>query len=221
MPNSSKAQPLALIVGAIVIAGGLAVYLSRESAAPNPNAGVGATAAVSTTGASTGRVRGAADAKITLIEYGDYQCPTCGHYHPILAELLKRYEGSLKLEYHHVPLIQIHPNAMGAALAAESASDQGKFWEMHDMLYEHQNDWAPSPNAEALFLQYALQLGLDSNQFMQSLKNPATRDRVLADVTRGSAFVQGTPTFILNGDLLTDLPDLKAFSELIERHLAK
>ena len=218
MPKTSSLKPLVLIVAGIAVAAGIAVYLSGGSSPVSDAAATGTkTAPIASSG---GRVRGAADAKITLIEYGDYQCPTCGHYHPILMELLRRYEGQLKLEYHHFPLIQIHPNAMAAAISAEAAADQGKFWEMHDLLFEHQDAWSRTPNADALFLQYALQIGLDSNRFQQAMKDPATRDRVLADVTRGNAFVQGTPTFILNGEFIASLPDLKAFSEMIDRHLA-
>ena len=219
MPKTSKTKPLLLIVSAIVVAGGIALYMSKQETAAeaeNKAQNNGPTAAAPAGG---GRVRGPADAPVTLLEYGDYQCPTCGTYHPITTELLARYQGKLKLEYHHFPLIQIHPNAMNAALAAESAGDQGKFWEMHDLLFEHQNEWSMSPNAEAIFLQYALQLGLDSNRFMQAMKSPETRDRILADVTRGNAIVQGTPTFVINGQVLPNLPDLEGLSDLIASQL--
>jgi protein-disulfide isomerase len=219
MPQTSTTKPLALIVGAIVIAAGIAVYLSRDASSTEtqPSGAVATSAPIASTGG--GRIRGAADAKVTIVEYGDFQCPTCAQYHPIMTELLRRYDGQLKLEFHHFPLIQIHPNAMGAAVAAEAAGDQGKFWEMHDLLFEHQTQWSSNPNAQTLFLQYALQLGLDSNRFQQSTKDPATQDRVLADVTKGSAIVQGTPTFIVNGELITNLPNLQQFSELVERRL--
>jgi len=203
-----------LIIAAVAVAGGIALYLSRQG---TPAAIADGEKVASAQG--SGRIRGAADAPITLVEYGDYQCPTCRLYHPIITELLSRYQGKLKLEYHHFPLIQIHPNAMAAAQAAEAAGDQGKFWEMHDLLYSSQSDWSPSPNAEALFLQFAIQLGLDSNAFMQSMRSPATRDRVLADVTRGSPIVQGTPTFVLNGELIRDLPGLEGLVDRIERLL--
>jgi len=213
MPNT-KTTPIILIVAAVAVASGIALYLSRQGTAAGGNGAGDAKVAL-----GDGKVRGASDAPITLVEYGDYQCPTCGAYHPIIQELLSRYNGKLKLEYHHFPLIQIHPNAMAAAIAAESAGEQGKFWEMHDMLYQHQQEWSPSPNAETNFVQYALQIGLDSNRFMQSMKSPATRDRVLADVTKGSAVVQGTPTFILNGELLHDLPGLQGLVDRINRLL--
>jgi protein-disulfide isomerase len=213
MPNT-KTTPIILIVAAVAVASGIALYLSRQGTAAGGNGAGDAKVAL-----GDGKVRGATDAPITLVEYGDYQCPTCGAYHPIIQELLSRYNGKLKLEYHHFPLIQIHPNAMAAAIAAESAGEQGKFWEMHDMLYQHQQEWSPSPNAETNFVQYALQIGLDSNRFMQAMKSPAARDRVLADVTMGSAVVQGTPTFILNGELLHDLPGLEGLVDRINRLL--
>lgn len=218
MPKNSKTTPLIIIVLAVVAAGGIALYLSRQGSTAEATNGPAAQPVAQSGG---GRIRGAADAPVTLVEYGDYQCPTCGHYHPIIMELLSRYQGKLKLEYHHFPLISIHPNAMGAALAAESAGEQGKYWEMHDLLYEHQQEWSPSPNAETLFVQYALQLGLDANRFMQSMRSPEARDRILADVTRGNSIVkEGTPTFLINGQPVGGLPGLEGLQEKIDGQLA-
>jgi protein-disulfide isomerase len=215
---NSKAAPLVVIISAVLVAGGIAIFMSRQGSSASE-----ASAGSSAAGQST-RVRGAADAKITLVEYGDYQCPTCGQYHPILQELLNRYPGKVKLEYHHFPLVQVHSNAMQAALAAEAAGDQGKFWEMHDLLFEYQRLWGdlrqPNPNPEAVFLQFALQLGLDSNKFMQSMRSPETRERVLADVRRGNPVVKGTPTFVLDGQVLPNLPNLEWFVDYVERQLA-
>jgi protein-disulfide isomerase len=221
MPNTSKTKPVLVIVGAIIAAGIAALYLSREETAAESKspAAAGTQAAPGTAASTPGRIRGAVDAPVTLTEYGDYQCPTCALYHPITTELLSRYQGKLKLEFRHYPLVAAHPHAMTAALAAESAGDQGKFWEMNDLLFEHQNEWSRSPNAQAIFLQYAVQLGLDSNRFMQAMKSPETQNRVLADVTRGNAFVQGTPTFLINGQVLHDLPNLEGLSDLIAGQL--
>jgi len=222
MPTPSKMKPLLVIVSAIVVAGIIALYLSRQGTAAGTEkaAGDGSQKAAPTAAAGGGgRVRGPADAPVTLLEYGDYQCPTCGLYHPIVTELLSRYQGKLKLEFHHYPLVQMHPNALAAARAAESAGDQGKFWEMNDLLFEHQDQWSKSASAETIFLQYAIQLGLDSNRFMQSMKSPATQERILADVTRGNDIVKGTPTFAINGQVLQDLPGLEGLSDLIASQL--
>lgn len=221
MPNSSKMKPLLLIVSAIVVAGGIALYLSRQGTAEGADKSTQPHAAASQTAVPSGggHIRGAADAPVTLLEYGDYQCPTCGLYHPITQELLARFNGKLKLEFHHFPLVTMHPNAMNAALAAEAASDQGKFWEMHDLLFQNQNAWSRSPSAQTIFLQYAIQIGLDTNKFMQSVKAPETQARVLADVTLGNAIVQGTPTFVINGNVVPNLPDLEGMSDLINAQL--
>jgi protein-disulfide isomerase len=224
--STSKTRPLLLIILAVAIAGGIAIYMSRQGSTEtgSPSAAGKSAQSVPVPSPGGGRVRGAPDAPITLVEYGDYQCPTCGLYHPIITELQSRYPGKIKLEYHHFPLIQAHSNAMAASLAAESAGEQGKYWEMHDLIFEHQREWGdlqrPNPNPEAVFLQYALRLGLDSNKFMQSMRSPATRDRVLADVTKGNAIVKGTPTFVLDGQVLPNLPSLDWFVDYVDRRLA-
>jgi protein-disulfide isomerase len=222
MPEVSKATPLLIIIVAVAAAGGIALYLSRQG----PTAQATDQITPSNAQSGGGRIRGAADAPVTLVEYGDYQCPTCGHYHPIIMELLSRYQGKLKLEYHHFPLISIHPHAMGAALAAEAAGDQGKFWEMHDLLFENQRQWGANPqaeaiNAEAIFVQFALQLGLDANRFMQSMRSPEVRDRIIADVQRGNSIVkEGTPTFLINGQPVAGLPGLEGLKDRIDGQLA-
>ena len=217
MPKS-KSAPIFVIIAGILVAGAVAIYMSRQGSAKETSTDPAIAPAP-----GQGRVRGAADAQITLVEYGDYQCPTCARYHPIVMELLNRYAGKFKLEYHHFPLVQMHSNAMAASVAAEAAGEQGKFWEMHDLLFERQLEWGdlrqPNPNAEAVFLQYALLLGLDSNKFMQAIRSPVTRDRVLADVTLGNPIVKGTPTFVLDGQVLPNLPDLQWFVDYIERKL--
>jgi protein-disulfide isomerase len=220
MPNTSKTKPVLVIMVAIVAAGIVALYLSRQGTnAETKDAAASSSTSTPVTSPGGGRIRGAADAPVTLTEYGDYQCPTCGLYHPIVNELLSRYQGKLKLEFHHFPLVTAHPNAMAAALAAEAAGDQGKFWEMNDIIFEHQNDWSRSPAAQTIFLQYALQIGLDSNRFMQAMKSPETQERVLADVRRGNDIVKGTPTFLVNGTVIPDLPNLEGLSDLIAGQL--
>ena len=223
MPQTSKMKPVLLIVTAILLAGGIALYMSRQGSAESAdNSGQAAKTASSGAAAAPaggGHVRGAADAPVTLLEFGDYQCPTCGLYHPITNELLARFNGKLKLEFHHFPLITAHPNAMNAALAAEAAAEQGKFWEMHDMLFKNQNVWAPNRGAPTLFVQYALQIGIDSNKFMQAMRSPDTQARVLDDVRRGNDVVKGTPTFLINGVLVPGLPDLEGLSDRIKAQL--
>ena len=213
----TKTKPLLLIVAAVVAAGSVAVYLSRAKSSPEATP----IAVTDTPQPGGGRIRGNPQAVVTLIEYGDYQCPSCGYYHPIVMELLRRYPEQLKLQFHHFPLVQIHANAMAASLAAEAAGDQGKFWEMHDLLFENQRAWERSPNAIAYFESLAVRLGLNTTQFQQSFSSPATQERVLADVRRGRDDVDGTPTFYINGRKVPSdpAPGLEDLARLIENSL--
>jgi len=199
---SNKTKPLIVILVAVVVAAGLAVYWSRQSSA----SGAGANASIEAN-AGGGHIKGKESAPVTLVEFGDYQCPACGSYYPIVEELLRRYPDKVKLEFHHYPLVQMHPYALPAAKDAEAAADQGKFWEMHDLIYKNQPLWSRSPNPEVQFLAYAADLGLDANKFMQAMKSPDIEKRILEDIQRGStAKVAFTPTFIVNGRLLDPSP---------------
>jgi protein-disulfide isomerase len=204
----TNAKPLILIVLAILAAGGVAVFLSGGDSDPEAPAAGG------------GRIRGNPDAPVTLTEFGDYQCPSCAYYHPIVMELLQRYPAQVKLLFHHYPLVQIHGNAMAAAIAAEAAGDQGKFWEMHDRLFEDQMVWATDPKAEEYFVNVASHLGLDTAKFRESFQSPATQARVLADVRKGvDAKVGGTPTFYINGQTVPASAGLEELARLIDGHL--
>jgi protein-disulfide isomerase len=214
----TKAGPVIVIIVAIVAAGGIAVYMSQgnsESADATP-------APVPAPAPGAGRVRGNPEAPVTLVEFGDYECPSCGYYHPVVMELMRRYPSEMKLQFHHFPLIQIHPNAMAASLAAEAAGDQGKFWEMHDLLFENQRSWERRHNVEGYFLSLANQIGLNGAEFQQAFKAVETRDRVLADVRMGvDSNVQGTPTFYINGQLVPNdpPPGVEDLARLIESSL--
>ncbi len=139
-------------------------------------------------------VRGPRDAPVTLLEYGDYECPHCGRAAPVIRQLLERFDGRLRFVYRHLPLPDVHPNAALAAEAAEAAGAQGRFWEMHDLLFERQ---------EALQLadlvRYARELGLDAGAFEDALRSGKFSTRVGQDVnSAGEAGVAGTPSFFIN-----------------------
>src|SRR4030095_858385 len=108
-----------------------------------------------------GHVRGDATAAATLVGYGDYECPPCGTFDPIIRQLLDKYSGALKLEFRHFPLTRIHTNALLAAKAAEAAGEQGQFWMMHDRLMSSRSEWTKNPEAATLFVDLASELGLD------------------------------------------------------------
>src|SRR5262249_27657890 len=140
-------------------------------------------------------------AQLTVVEFGDYECPTCGAYHPFLKEIMKRYPDKLRLEFHHYPLVSIHPNAMIGALAAEAAGEQGHYCVMHDALFEHQAAWGETRNPDPILISLASQIGLNANAFMQALRSPALQDRILQDVVRARDLqLNETPSFLINGE---------------------
>ena len=140
-------------------------------------------------------VQGPPTAAVTLVEYGDYQCPYCLQAYPILVDLRERLGDTVRLVFRNFPLATIHPNAQHAAEAAEAAGAQGKFWEMHDHLFEHQ-----SRLDDAALLRYAADLGLDVKQFERDLKKHTYAARVREDFQSGvMSGVNGTPTFFING----------------------
>jgi protein-disulfide isomerase len=167
-------------------------------------------------------VRGAVDGTVTLVEFGDFQCPACAAYEPLVRQVLADNKKTLKVVYKHFPLIQIHPNALLGAKAAEAAGVQGKFWEMHDMLYDKQAEWSTGLNARDLIMTYAADLKLDTKKFAEDLTSKAVEDKVFAEAKEGTALgVQGTPTFFLNGKKITNPSSLEAFDKLILEAAAK
>lgn len=165
-------------------------------------------------------VRGNKDAKVVLIEFGDFQCPGCGAYYPMLKSLEETYGEDVAFVFRHFPLSQIHPNAFAASRAAEAAAEQNKFFEMHDKLYETQSVWGQATdNQQALFEGYAKELGLDMGQFEKDYASSKVADRINRDLSMGQQdfSVNSTPTFILNGEKLSPNPkDQDAFAKLID-----
>lgn len=156
--------------------------------------------------------RGNLTASTTIIEYGDFQCPGCASYFPIVKEIEKQYGSKFRFIFRHFPLQQ-HPNARLAAQASEAAGKQGKFWEMYEMLYSKQNEWAEKPNKDAavIFTSYAEKLGLKSDQFKTDLYDSASIDKIEKSFDQGVGFgVDGTPTFFIND---TRVPPMRTFAE--------
>jgi len=164
-----------------------------------------------------GHFRGAASAPLTLVEYGDYACPPCAAYNPVINEVLKLYPNRLRLEFRHYPLMPIHPNAMAASVAAEAAGEQGRYWEMHDLLLSSQQRWVRSADPNEEFKSMAAGLALDVDRFARDLQSTELRRRVTNDEATGrEALVSATPTFFFNGKAVTPPPSVDAFRELIE-----
>ena len=159
--------------------------------------------AVSSVDAITGSdwVRGAATSTVTLVEYGDFQCPACAAYHPIVTALFEEFGDRIAFTHRHFPLRATHPNAEQASRAAEAAGLLGKFWEMHNILYERQAEWASLRNPKSTLIGYAKEIGIDAKAFEAALGSDAVADEVQKDVS--GAYVAGvnaTPTFFLNGE---------------------
>jgi protein-disulfide isomerase len=162
-------------------------------------------------------VRGAVAAKVTLVEFGDFQCPACGAYEPLIRQVEADNANVLRVVFKHFPLTQIHPNALLAAKASEAAGLQGKFWEMHDILYDKQTEWSGTLSARDAFIAYAGTLGLDVAKFTQDLNNQSIEDKVVAEYKEGIRLgVQGTPTFFLNGKMIQNPSSPEEFNKLIQ-----
>ena len=140
-------------------------------------------------------VQGSAKAPVTLVEYGDYECPYCGEAYSVVKELQKRLGDQMRFVFRNFPLAQAHPHAEHAAEAAEAAAAQGKFWEMHDMLYENQDALEDED-----LVRYARALHLDVPRFVKEMEAGTYTERVREDFRSGvRSGVNGTPTFFING----------------------
>jgi Na+/H+ antiporter NhaA/protein-disulfide isomerase len=158
-------------------------------------------------------VRGAADALVTLVEYGDFECPHCGRAAPVMRQLLERFDGRLRFVFRHLPLTDIHPNAAIAAQAAEAAGAQGRFWEMHDMLFAHQAELDIHDLAG-----YAASLGLDESTFDEALRDQAYASTIARHVASAEeAGVAGTPSFFIEGVRYRGAVDYEALEAAVGR----
>lgn len=173
---------------------------------------------------------------ITLVEYGDYQCPFCGQYFPILKQIQAEYNDKIVFQFRNYPLTQIHQNAFAGSRAAEAAALQNKFWEMHDILYQQnelsqqgQSNWVSSSNPLTFFDQYATQLGLNINKFNSDFNSNQINGAINADVAAGNAAsqavthkdIQGTPTFFLDGKIVSVGESAASFESVINKEIAK
>lgn len=150
---------------------------------------------------------------VTLTEYGDFECPACAGFYPIVSQVKEELKDQIRFEFKHFPLVQIHANATAAHRAAQAASNQGKFWEMHDLLYERQNSWngqSGTTNPSSVFEEYAREIGLDMDQYTSDANSSETLAVINADVEAGKSMgANSTPTFYIDG---TEIEDLSTIS---------
>jgi protein-disulfide isomerase len=207
-PKQSKSSLPFVIIGAVLAAVVVAVVLmSRQGGGETPPAQqsnsnfspVQQQTRAPQPGAPNPWAKGGATAKLTLEEFSDFQCPACGGLAPGLRNVIKDYGDNVRLVFRNFPLA-MHRYAFQAARAAEAAGLQGKFWEMHDMLYDNQKEWSDSMEPRVQFDSYATRLGLDVQKFKADMERPDITERVKADYARGMSLgVKGTPTIYLNG----------------------
>jgi protein-disulfide isomerase len=157
-------------------------------------------------------IKGPHDAVVELVEYGDYQCPHCGAAHPVVKSVEDAFHGKLKFVYRHFPLMEIHPMAVPAAIAAEAADLQGKFWKMHDMIFENQ-----AILSIPALVEFARVLDLNIPAFERDMQDRSLLEKVEADFESGMrSGVNGTPSFFINGEKYNGSYDFIALSGAID-----
>lgn len=150
-------------------------------------------------------VKGSATAPHTIVEYSDFQCPSCGSYYPLLKRLAEEHGDQVRVAYRHFPLEQIHNNARVAARAAEAAGRQGKFFEMHDALFNTQDNWSTDSNPSIFFEDLSASIGLDSAKFKADFKDSRIDDKINSDLASGRASgVNATPSLFFDGKLINN-----------------
>jgi protein-disulfide isomerase len=184
-------------------------------------------------GAPSNNFFGQESAEVVVTEYADFECPACAQFTPIVDQVKEQFADQVRFEFRHFPLVSIHPNAIAAHRAAEAAGQQGKFWEMHSVLFERQNAWRAqssgaggftNTNAAETFRGYAVELGLDMEQYDADVPSSETIGTINADIALGRENgVESTPTFFINGEQIIDssqVASVEGFSALIEEALA-
>jgi formate-nitrite transporter family protein len=197
--------PFLIILSVLGVALGSAWYLKRASTTTPPPSATGNTPrpnvpSLVAPGAEPPHTMGPATAPVKLEEFGDFECPPCGQFHPILKKMHDEFGDRLQITFREFPLTAMHPHAVSAASAAEAAGLQGKFWEMHHMLYDNQKTWHEQFDVRPTFEDYAKQIGIDVERFKREINGDLVARRITEDGKRARSFnVGGTPTLFMNG----------------------
>lgn len=206
----------AIIIGIIVIFFGVIAVTGDKTDNSSKKGG--------DTNALTQNIKGNKDAKVTLLEYGDFQCPYCQQYEPTVQQVFAKYENDIKFQFRNFPITNAHPNAFAASRAGEAAALQNKFWEMHDALYSSENwgAWTKASNPNPYFERYAKEIGLNVTQYKKDFASSRVNDAINADLAEANKLgVTGTPTFFLNGKKIEVTNTVESFSKQIDEALAK
>lgn len=204
----SKKTWIIFIVICVAVLGGLVVMAQKDKVnvkAINQDKVQSASAA---NGNIADHVFGQKNSKVTLIEYGDFQCPYCGDAHPQIKKIIAEYESKITFVFRNYPIATLHPNAKAASAAVEAAGLQGKYWEMHNKVYETQSDWsnATVDKRTDYFVGYAKSVGVaDADKFKEDMASNAVNKKINFDLALGNkSKVSGTPAFFLNGKSVSD-----------------
>lgn len=200
-----------IIILVVLVFGGIFAFTGNKSG----DSGKGS----SSSSKPTNHVEGKGKSGVKLVEYGDYQCPFCGQAYAPIKQAVSDLNDQIVFQFRNFPLTNLHKNAFAAARAAEAADMQGKFWQMHDALYESQAQWSESNSPSAFFNQLAQQIGLNVDKFKKDYASDAVNNRINADTAAGNKLkIQGTPGFFLDGHAV-ELPyqqGAKAIEKVIQ-----
>lgn len=174
-------------------------------------------------GATPANFKGSESSAVIVEEFADFQCGTCGVVHPKMKELMAQYGNRVKFVFRNYPLTQVHPKAYDAAVAAEAAGIQGKFWEMQNLLFTNQGNWINSPNHRQAFEGYAKTLGLNIDKYSSDILALPTKQRVDNDMARGRALnITSTPSVLINGKLVPFAQvEVASMSKLIDAEIER
>jgi protein-disulfide isomerase len=165
-------------------------------------------------------VKGNASSTVVVMEYSDFQCPACRSYLPLVRQVTQEYGDKIAFVYRHFPLTSIHFNAEFAARAAEAARKQGKFWEMHDILFEKQLEWEKESDVQKYFENYAGLIGISVEQFKMDFSSDETKNFVRAEMAFGRKIgINATPTFYVNGKKIENPQSIEQFRAAINQYL--
>jgi protein-disulfide isomerase len=204
---------IVILVVLILGLGGLFLY-NKSKSAPSTT--------TTTTASVSNHTKGNTTSKVNLVVYGDFQCPACERFFPLEKQIVDKYIDKISFTFRHYPLDGTHPNARAASRAAEAAGKQGKFFEMHDLLYQQQSSWVNMTDPTSVLEQLAKSLGLNADQFKSDYASEAVNATINADKKEGDTKnISGTPSYFLNGEELNleDIQTVDLFSAKIDNAL--
>ncbi len=204
---------------AVIFVGALAAMYFARNASTIPSPIGTAKDEVVFTITEKDHVKGAANAKVTIVEFSDFQCPACKAYYPVVDKIVENHPDEVRLVYKYFPLTQIHFRALASSYAAEAAGLQGKFWEMHPLLFDNQDTWSRQNDTKE-FEKYAAQIGLDVEKFKVDMNSDAVKERVQSELKYAVDLgANSTPTFYVNGKKISNPDSLEAFEVIIAEAL--